>query len=165
MFIEFSCVGFKHLKVNESQICQNSYNIFLSSEALNLCNVFVIEHNFIKLSQIFLHVWENLFVAVGDPEPSNKVASYTTGQEVFVVIPFSSSGSPYIVWRDNSSESFLFVLQHRETLSSGLLNNLKKLEACVISMRKRINVLMFVEKNLFGAARKAVPGIQELLCF
>jgi hypothetical protein len=34
------------------------YENVISSEALNLCTFFVIENNFIKLSQIVLHVWE-----------------------------------------------------------------------------------------------------------
>jgi hypothetical protein len=69
----------------------------------------------------------NLFVDIGNSELSDKMASYTKDQKVFIIKTFSSSGGSWLLWRDNIVESCLLVLQHhRETLSTGLPNSLKK---------------------------------------
>jgi hypothetical protein len=74
---------------------------------------------------------ENFIVAVGKPELSNKMVSYTTDQDVFVIKTFYSSGFSRVApSTDNIIESFLFVLRHRQTLLSGLLNSLKG-QSCV----------------------------------
>lgn len=44
-----------------------------------------------------------------------------------------------LLWRENMVDSFLFVLHHRQILSTGLLNSLKKLEVCLINVRSRCN--------------------------
>jgi hypothetical protein len=45
-----------------------------------------------------------------------------------------------LLWRDNTVESFIFVLHHRHTSSTVLLYNSKKQEVCVMNVRRDVNV-------------------------
>jgi hypothetical protein len=49
---------------------------------------------------------ENLFVAVGNAEPSNKMASYSTDQKVFVIKVFHSSGSSRVAAEEQYRREF-----------------------------------------------------------
>jgi hypothetical protein len=69
----------------------------------------------LKHSQIVIHIWEILLVAVGNAEVNNKMVSYATVQKVFVSETFWYLLVLVLLWRDNIVE-FLFVLHHREAL-------------------------------------------------
>jgi hypothetical protein len=49
-----------------------------------------------KPSQAVLHALGELFVAVGNTELSNKMASYTSRQKAFVINTFYSSGGCFV---------------------------------------------------------------------
>jgi hypothetical protein len=74
---------------------------------------------------IFLYM-ENLrlFVAVGNTELSNKMASYTTDQKVFIKTIYFSSGP--CVTLERQYLHFSVRVAHPETLFIRLLNSLKK---------------------------------------
>jgi hypothetical protein len=69
---------------------------------------------------------EELFIAVGSTELSNKMESYTTDQKVFVIITFSSSGGSFGAVETQYRREFSVSVAHEETLSTGLLNSFKK---------------------------------------
>jgi hypothetical protein len=75
---------------------------------------------------IFLYM-ENLrlFVAVGNTELSNKMASYTTDQKVFIKTIYFSGG-PCVVLKRQYIWHFSVRVAHPETLFIRLLNSLKK---------------------------------------
>lgn len=49
---------------------------------------------------------ENLFVTVGNAEPSNKMVSYSTDQKVFVIKAFYSSASPRVAAEEQYRREF-----------------------------------------------------------
>lgn len=61
------------------------------------------------------------------------MASYMTEQKVFFIKTSYCSGGSRIAVDDNIVETFLFLLYHQQTLSTGLLNSLKKQEVRVIN--------------------------------
>jgi hypothetical protein len=61
-----------------------------------------------------------------------------------------------LLWRDNTVQSFLFVLHHPETLSTRLLNSLKKQEVCVINVLRGINPASILTEEAVDAARVAI---------
>jgi hypothetical protein len=76
---------------------------------------------------------------------------------VFVINTFYiSGGSCVLLWGDNIVESFLFVLHHRQTLSVGLLNSLKKQEVREINVRNDEKQLIFRTEQGVCAAREAI---------
>jgi hypothetical protein len=56
----------------------------------------------------------NLFVAVGNAELSNNMVSYTTDRKMFFMKSFYLQIFLMLLWRDNTFESFLFVLHHQD---------------------------------------------------
>jgi hypothetical protein len=60
--------------------------------------------------------------------------------KVFVSKPLTLLVVLVLLWRDNI-KSFLFMLHHHETLSTGLSNNLQILEVCLINVYRDVNVM------------------------
>jgi hypothetical protein len=73
---------------------------------------------------------ENVFFAVGNTELTNKMASYMTDQEVFVCKTLNFSRGCCVAVKRQYLREFSFKLHHRQILSIGLLNSLKKQELC-----------------------------------
>lgn len=60
-----------------------------------------------------------------------------------------------LLWGDGIVESFLFVLHYRVTLSTGLLNSLKKQEEFAMNVRRDTKVGHFyVQKKLSARHRR-----------
>jgi hypothetical protein len=95
-------------------------NIYINSLLLNAVLL-----NFQRSLYIYIF---GIFFSNGSAEMNNKMASYTTEQEVFIKSFYSLSGSCVAVERRR------FVLHYRETLFLGLLNKLKKREVWVMNM-------------------------------
>jgi hypothetical protein len=55
------------------------------------------------------------------------------------------------VWGDFIVDSFLYVLHHREALSNGLLNSLKKEEESAINVRRDVKVGHLYMQKKFSA--------------
>jgi hypothetical protein len=75
---------------------------------------------------------------------------------MFVIKTFYSSVVPLSLWRDNIFESFLSVLHHPDTLSTGLLNSLKKPEMWVIKVAH-----MFARKEITRNPRKSMRRLAQ----
>jgi hypothetical protein len=56
------------------------------------------------------------------------------GSESVLSKPFTLLVVLVLLWRESAVESFQFMLHHQETVSTGLLNSLKREEVCVINM-------------------------------
>lgn len=77
------------------------------------------------------------------------MVSYTKNKEMFAVKTITILTVLVLMWRDNIAESFLFVLLHREPLSAGLSDSLRREEVRLINVRRDINAAhLFVGKSL-----------------
>jgi hypothetical protein len=77
-----------------------------------------------------------------------------------------------LLWRDNIIESWPFLLHHRQTLSTGLLNSLKKQEVCLIHPWRNANTSVLRLRKVRGpqghnmkcfSATNKFPSVQDCL--
>jgi hypothetical protein len=81
--------------------------------------------------QIFINTWGKIFVGIGSNEISNKMASYTTDREVFIIKTSYISGcSSVAADRQYHREFSNRVAPSTDTPSTELLYSLKKKEMC-----------------------------------
>jgi hypothetical protein len=81
------------IDMSKTYSVNNSECSFFSSDTLKCYTFVVIQRNYFIDHSTHL---ENLFVGVGNSELSNKIASYTTDENVFVIKTVCSSDDSYV---------------------------------------------------------------------
>lgn len=81
---------------------------------------------------------------------------------MFAVKTISILAVLVLMWRENIAGNFLFVLPHREPLSAGLSDSLRKEEVRLINVRRDINAAhLFVRKSLSLPRGRQQQRVQE----
>jgi hypothetical protein len=122
----------------------------------NLYNFFVIERNYTKRSHIVLHNREICMLPLAILKWDTRWRRMRRIIKCLLSKPLTFLGINVLLWRHNIIESVPFVMDHRGTLSTGLLNSLRKQEVCDKRAMRRKNSAHIRTEGVFGAAREAM---------